>query len=47
MGFLNEILDRPKRERPYLLLVAGYPKPGTEVPDIQKLPFNTVVKYQD
>ena len=47
MGFLNEILNRPKRERPYLLLVAGYPKPNTEVPDIQKLPFNTVVEFKD
>ncbi|MFT4720212.1 MAG: iodotyrosine deiodinase [Candidatus Azotimanducaceae bacterium] len=36
MGFLNKILERPKSERPFLLLVVGYPSPGTEVPDIGK-----------
>jgi iodotyrosine deiodinase len=36
MGFLNKILERPKSERPFLLLVVGYPSPGTKVPDIDK-----------
>ena len=27
MRFLNALLDRPRHERPYLLLVAGYPAP--------------------
>lgn len=36
MGFLNKILERPKSERPFLLLVVGYPSPETEVPDIGK-----------
>ncbi len=34
MGFLNEILDRPDRERPFLLLVVGYPAGDASVPDI-------------
>jgi len=34
MGFLNEILGRPKNERPFLLLVTGYPAEGAKVPDI-------------
>lgn len=34
MGFLNEILGRPANERPFLLLVTGYPAPGAMVPDI-------------
>jgi len=34
MGFLNEILGRPESERPFLLLVAGYPAPDATVPDI-------------
>lgn len=34
MRFLNEILDRPASERPFLLLVTGYPAEGVEVPDI-------------
>jgi len=36
MGFLNEILDRPSRERPFLLLVVGYPAEGATVPAIGK-----------
>ncbi len=36
MGFLNEILGRPKNEKPFLLLVAGYPAEGVKVPDITK-----------
>lgn len=36
MNFLNEILDRPKTYKPFLLLVVGYPSEGCEVPDIVK-----------
>lgn len=36
MNFLAEILGRPKHERPYLLIPAGYPAPGAQVPDISK-----------
>ena len=43
MRFLNEILHRPARERPYLLLVVGYPKADAMVPAIERLPFDTVV----
>jgi nitroreductase len=32
MGFLNEICDRPPSEKPVILLVVGYPKPGCLVP---------------
>ena len=34
MKFLNEILGRPPSERPFLLLVVGYPAEGASVPDI-------------
>jgi hypothetical protein len=37
MGFLNEILGRPKNEMAYLLLVVGHPAPGCRVPDIKRL----------
>ena len=40
MGFLSEILGRPKNEKPFLLLPVGYPKKGTKVPDITKKEFN-------
>ena len=32
MGFLNDILDRPKNERAMILLVVGYPADDCEVP---------------
>ncbi len=32
MGFLNTILNRPENERPFLLLVVGYPAPDARVP---------------
>ena len=46
MKFLNEILGRPKdAERPFLLLVVGYPEEGTRVPDIGRKPLGEVVSY--
>ncbi|MCZ6528893.1 MAG: nitroreductase family protein [Chloroflexi bacterium] len=36
MGFLNEILDRPDNERPFLILVVGYPAAEAVVPKIRK-----------
>ncbi len=36
MGFLREILGRPRSERPFLLLVTGYPSTGAMVPEITK-----------
>jgi iodotyrosine deiodinase len=36
MGFLNELLGRPAQERPFLILVVGYPADDATVPDIAK-----------
>jgi len=36
MGFLRNILDRPAHEKPFLLLVTGYPADDAKVPDIDK-----------
>lgn len=36
MGFLNQILGRPEYERPFLLLVVGYPTEDATVPDIKR-----------
>lgn len=36
MRFLNDILGRPKSERPFLLLVVGYPAGDARVPDIRR-----------
>ena len=46
MKFLNEILGRPKSsERPFLLLVAGYPDRNATVPAIGRKPLDDVVTY--
>jgi iodotyrosine deiodinase len=36
MKFLNKILNRPAHERPFVLLVVGYPSENAVVPDITK-----------
>ena len=45
MKFLNEILDRPKSERPFLLLVAGYPADDAEVPDITRKELDAFTSF--
>ena len=47
MKFLNEILGRPKSERPFLLLVAGYPADDAEVPDISRKPLAAFTSFID
>lgn len=42
MHFLNEILNRPQNEHPFLILVVGYPAEDAVVPKITKKPFNEV-----
>ena len=45
MRFLNDLLDRPRHERAFLLLVAGYPSPDAEVPDIGKYPLDELASF--
>ena len=46
MGFLTEILGRPKDiERPYLLLVVGYPAADAQVPDIVCKPLAEIATF--
>jgi iodotyrosine deiodinase len=44
MGFLSEILQRPKNEKPYLLVPVGYPAGGAKVPNITKKPLNEIMR---
>jgi len=44
MGFLAEVLNRPKNERPFLLLPVGYPAQDAEVPAIEKKPLSEVME---
>ena len=45
MAFLNKILKRPANERPFLVLVAGYPAEGTTVPDISKKSLDEIATF--
>lgn len=45
MGFLNEILGRPSNERPFLLLVTGYPADDAKVPVITKKSLEEIATF--
>jgi nitroreductase len=45
MKFLNRIMGRPPEERPFLLLVAGYPAAGARVPDISRKGLEDVATF--
>lgn len=45
MGFLNTLLGRPANERPFLLLVVGYPALGAQVPDIGREPLDRIATF--
>lgn len=45
MGFLNEILSVPSDERPFLLLVTGYPAEEAEVPVITKKNLDEIATF--
>ena len=47
MKFLNEILGRPKNERPFLLLVVGYPAEDARVPDISRKSLEEFTSWVD
>lgn len=45
MGFLREILGRGPQERPFLLLVVGYPAPDARVPDIGRKSLDEIATF--
>lgn len=45
MNFLNDLLGRPRTEKPFLLLIAGYPEPGAAVPELSKKPFSEIATF--
>jgi len=47
MKFLNEILGRPTSERPFLLLVVGYPADDAHVPDIKRKSLEEFTSFID
>ena len=45
MGFLNELLGRPSNERPFLLLVVGFPARDARVPVLSKKPLEAIATF--
>jgi nitroreductase len=43
MGFLTELLGRPRNERPFVLFPIGYPEAGCLVPDLARKPLDQVM----
>jgi iodotyrosine deiodinase len=46
MGFLNEVLGRPVNERPFLILVVGYPSAGATVPAIERKTLGQIATFR-
>jgi iodotyrosine deiodinase len=46
MNFLNEILNRPRNERPFVLLVVGYPAEHAKVPVITKKGLEQIATFR-
>ncbi|MDA8528715.1 nitroreductase family protein [Opitutaceae bacterium] len=45
MNFLNNILKRPPSEKPFLLLIVGYPAEGVQVPDNIRKPLEEIATF--
>jgi nitroreductase len=45
MGFLNTILDIPPNEKPFLILVVGYPAENAQVPNIEKKMLEEIAAF--
>lgn len=47
MGFLNEICGRPATEKPYLIVVTGYPAEGAKTPRFARLrkPLDSITTW--
>jgi iodotyrosine deiodinase len=45
MGFLNEILDRPENERPFIVIPVGYPAADATVPQLAKKRLEDVAEF--
>jgi len=47
MKFLTKLLNRPRNERPFLLLPLGYPKQSVYVPDLERKSLDEVAVFYD
>ena len=46
MGFLNEVLERPQRERPMMLVVTGFPAPDARVPQLKRKRLTEIATFR-
>ena len=46
MQFLHALLERPEEERPYLLLVVGYPQDDAQVPQISRRAMEKFTQFR-
>jgi len=46
MRFLNKILNRPENEKPFLVLVVGYPTKNAKVPDIKRKTLSEISDFK-
>ena len=47
MGFLREIVGRPKNEKPFLLIPVGHPAKDAVVPDLPRKSVEDVTQFND
>lgn len=45
MNFLNDLLNRPKNERPLMILAVGHPASHTDFPNLPKKPFEEIASF--
>ena len=45
MGFLSQLLERPKNERAVMIVVAGLPADNAVVPDISRKPLDEIASW--
>tara|TARA_R110002073_G_scaffold336260_2_gene531494 strand:+ start:42042 stop:42698 length:657 start_codon:yes stop_codon:yes gene_type:complete len=47
MGFLRELLGRPKNERPYMVIPIGYPADDCTVPDLGRKGLGEIAVFEE
>lgn len=45
MGFLSDILDRPRNEKPFVLIPIGYPAENCQVPDLTRKSLQQISEF--
>lgn len=47
MGFLSDLLERPRNEKPFLLMPVGYPAADARIPDITRKPLEQICVWKE